>query len=140
MRQGVAVLCLALAGCFTLPPKFDPEGCDHMSDSAKRAGSDLVVDGDLYCATDDGDCELAPVRAVKGKPPSRLGAPRIPIHILRKEAEDHHRRLIEENAISFCFPPSLWYPSEGRYRGRFYLRQESDRRYHMAFYPLERRY
>jgi hypothetical protein len=94
-----------------------------------------VVDGDLYCATDDGDCDLKPSRIVTSKASGRIVADKIPIHILRKQAEAHSKELSAKNAISFCYPPQLWFPSEGHYRGRFYLRQEPGDRYHMAFYP-----
>jgi hypothetical protein len=129
------VASVALPGCASLPPSHDPEGCDRVAESAKRAGSDLVADGDLYCATSDGDCELTSARIIAGKIPGRVSERPIPIHILRKEAEDYSNKLVEQNEISFCFPPALWFPSEGHYHGRFYLRREAGSRYQMAFYP-----
>lgn len=124
-----------VSGCSTLPPTHDPEGCDRVSESVKQAGSDLVVDGDLYCATDDGDCELTPTRIIASRAFRPLGGVKIPVHILRKEAEDYGDELSRQDAISLCFPPQLWFPSEGHYYGRFYLRHETHGRYHMAFYP-----
>jgi hypothetical protein len=126
----------ALASYAPLPPRFDPEGCDRVAESAKRAGSDLVVDGNLYCPSSDGDCELTPARIIAGKTPRGVVGERpIPVHILRKEADDYSNRLAEQSEISFCYPAALWFPSKGHYRGRFYLRQETGQRYHMAFYP-----
>jgi hypothetical protein len=127
----------ALVGCTPLPPRIG-EGCDRVAESAKRAGSDVVVDGDLYCATSDGDCELTPARIIAGNAPRRVSERPIPVHILRKEADDYTNDLHARDEISFCYPPALWFPSEGHYRGRFYLRQEPDQRYHMAFYPRVR--
>jgi hypothetical protein len=129
----------ALVGCAPLPPRIG-EGCDHVAESAKRAGSDFVVDGDFYCATGDGDCELIPERIIAGHLPAHLAGRAIPIHILRKEADDYSKQLQQENSISFCYPPELWFPSEGHERGRYYLRREADQRYRFAFYPRERRH
>jgi hypothetical protein len=132
------ITSVALLGCASLPPTFDPEGCDHVAESAKRAGSDLVVDGVLYCVSSDADCELTPARIIASAVPRSVSERPIPIHILRAEADTYSNQLRERNEISFCFPAALWFPSEGHYRGRFYLHQESDRRYRMAFYPRVR--
>jgi hypothetical protein len=135
MRLCIAAALLVLNGCATLPPTRDPEGCDRVSESAKRAGSDLVVDGNLYCATDEGDCDLTESRIVASKLPARSTPGKLPIHILRKEADDYSKQLASRNQIAFCYPAEMWFPSEGHYRGRFYLRREDGGRYHMAFYP-----
>ena len=135
MTRWVMIATVTLLGCAPLPPKHDPEGCDHVAESAKRAGSDLVVDGDLYCATSNGDCDLTAARIVAGKAPRWVSNRSIPVHILRKEADEFSNHLQEQNEISFCYPAELWFPSEGHHRGRFYLRREPDQRYHMAFYP-----
>jgi hypothetical protein len=129
----VATALVALNGCAILPPTRDPEGCDRVSETAKRAGSDLVVDGDLYCSTDEGDCELTAAKIITGQPDPSAG--KLPIHILRKEADDYSKQLASRNEIAFCYPPEMWFPSEGHYRGRFYLRRQDGGRYHMAFYP-----
>jgi hypothetical protein len=128
----------ALLGCAPLPRTHDPEGCDHVAESAKRAGSDLVVDGDLYCASSDADCELTPARIITSAVPRPVSERPIPIHILRAEANAYSNHLRERGEISFCYPAALWFPSEGHYRGRFYLLRDSDRRYHVAFYPRVR--
>jgi hypothetical protein len=107
MVRTVAIALLALNGRATLPPKFDPEGCDRVRESVKRAGSDLVVDGRLNCATDDGDCELRPSRIVGGREAGRAGLGPIVVHILRREARDYSDRLTARNEIAFCFPPEL---------------------------------
>ncbi|MDB5692017.1 MAG: hypothetical protein JWO81_1080 [Alphaproteobacteria bacterium] len=135
MSGWLVIASVALSDSAPLPPRFDPEGCDRVAESAKRAGSDVVIDGNLYCASADGDCELTPARIIAGKAPRRVGERPIPVHILRKEADDFSNDLHAQNQISFCYPPALWFPSEGHYRGRFYLRQETGQRYHMAFYP-----
>ena len=127
-----SALC-ALSGCATVPPTHDPEGCDRVPENAKRAGSDLVVDGDLYCATSDGDCELTPAKVIASKTQPSPG--KILIHIIRKEADDYSKQLASRNEIAFCYPAEMWFPSEGHYRGRFYLRQGDQGRYQMAFYP-----
>jgi len=106
-----------------------------VSESAKRAGSDLVVDGDLLCATDNNNCELTPARIITSKVAGQPISGRLPIHILRKEADDYGKQLASRHEIAFCYPPEMWFPSAGHYRGRFYLRREGDGRYHMAFYP-----
>ncbi|MEA3063060.1 MAG: hypothetical protein QOJ94_2841 [Sphingomonadales bacterium] len=136
-RLPVATALLALNIGATLPPKSDPEGCDRVRESVKRAGSDLVVDGRLNCATDDGDCELRPAKIVGGREAGRAGRGPIVVHILRREARDYSDQLTARNEIAFCFPPELWFSYKGRYRGRFYLRREARGRYHMAFYPRE---
>jgi hypothetical protein len=136
-RLPVATAFLAITGCTTLPPKFDPESCDQVRESVKQTGSDLVVDGRLHCATDDGDCELRPAKIVAGGEFGRAGRGPILVHILRREARDYSDELTAHNEISNCFPPELWFPSQGPYRGRFYLRREDGGRYHMAFYPRE---
>ena len=134
MRKWLGLAAFLLNGCVTLPPTHDPEGCDRVPEEVKRFRSDLVVDGDLYCATDDGDCELTVSRKIAGKESASPGS-LIPIHILRKEADAYSDQLLKEGAIAFCYPAELWFPSEGHYVGRYYLRKEPGGRYHMAFYP-----
>ena len=126
---------VALGSCSTLPPTYDPEGCDRVSERAKQDGSDLVVDGELHCTTDDGDCELNASKIVSGNSRQTLAAGKIPVHILRKEGVTYSDELRKQGQISFCYPAELWSPSTGRFRGRFYLRKETQGSYRMAFYP-----
>ena len=130
---GIGAL-VALSSCTTLPPTHDPEGCDRTSESAKRAGSDLVVDGDLYCATDDGDCQLNILRKISGSA-SASQRSQIVVHILREEAAAYSAEFVKRREIAFCYPAEMWFPSKGHYVGRYYLRQEVDGRFQMAFYP-----
>ena len=119
----------------TAPPTHDPEGCDRVAENLKRVESDLVVDGDLYCATDDGNCDLMIKKVITTQSPTLKSGQKIAIHILRAETEAYGRRPENENAIIYCYPPELWSPSQGHYVGRFYLHRELDGQYRMAFYP-----
>jgi hypothetical protein len=130
-----SLVLIGLTSCSTLPPTYDPEGCDQVSESAKQNGSDLVVDGELNCATDEGDCELKTSKIVSGNLRQTQDAGKILVHILRKEGDAYSDELRKQGQISFCYPAELWSPSTGRYRGRFYLRKEAQRSYRMAFYP-----
>jgi hypothetical protein len=105
-----------------------------VGETAKRAGSDLVVDGDLVCATDGGDCVLTLRRIVASRLPRTPLGDQLNIHILRAEAAAYSRELESRNEIAFCYPAKLWYPSAGTHRGRFYL-HEVNSLYQMAFYP-----
>ena len=136
MKGVLPLLAFAgLVGCSTLPPTNDPEGCDRVRETAKRSGSDLVVDGDLYCAKDDGDCELTPTKIISSKVGRIDLKTRIQVHILRTEAEAYEVELSKRQDIAMCYPAELWFPSEGHHRGRFYLRSESEGKFHMAYYP-----
>lgn len=136
----LSLMLLSLSGCvavqpMTAPPTHDPEGCDRDIESVKRTESDLVADGVLYCATDDGDCELSVAKVITSQSFTRTSGEKIPIHILRKEADAYSRELEKRDEIAYCYPPELWFPDKGHYLGRFYLRKEKDGRYQMAFYP-----
>jgi hypothetical protein len=126
---------LVVTACSTLPPTHDPEGCDRVAEAEKRIGSDLVVDGVLTCVSDEGDCDLQVDRVIA----SRDGRPSVggtmSVHILREETTRYGDELRATNRIAFCYPAELWYPQEGRYRGRFYLKQDAQGRFVTAFYP-----
>ena len=136
MKRAVlfGVLC-GMAGCSTLQPTHDPESCDHIGEMAKRAGSDLVVDGDLYCATSSGDCELTPSKVVSSRTFANAAMGKIHIHILRQEAATYSDELAKRGEISLCYPAQLWFPSEGHHHGRYYLTAQADGNFRMAFYP-----